>query len=300
MASVQDFSALEQAGKNYTLVTDKSGPRYFGSDSDGDINPDRKMNCWDPNVKFPGPGQFKNGNKGKAIKITIMVLDPTAEVMATCPLYDPSKYGVSGGQEVDSATVQKLKGTVAAIGRLLISMEVRIAQRTRSEGHSGVSLVRSTRGGSDAYHTAAYTEGGAAAGHNHANTHHTIGMGEFQAVLNGVLFTTRHNDFSLLEANDTMSVAEYTNNWPPKSKPIEPAPVPTSVLNAGSVSNQVAEMKEYFRAFKTQNVTHRDYRPYFRPILCYLEGAFFFFFFFFFLIAIVWCSTHGAFEPSRV
>ena len=32
-------------------------------------------------------------------------------------------------------------------------------------------------------------------------------------------------------------------------------------------------MREWFTAFKTQNTTHRDYRPYFKPILVYLEGA---------------------------
>ena len=32
-------------------------------------------------------------------------------------------------------------------------------------------------------------------------------------------------------------------------------------------------MREWFRAFKDQNTTHRDYRPYFKPVLCYLEGA---------------------------
>ena len=32
-------------------------------------------------------------------------------------------------------------------------------------------------------------------------------------------------------------------------------------------------MREWFKAFKTQNTTHRDYRPYFKPILVYLEGA---------------------------
>ena len=275
LASRADFAALEGVGKNYSFIADKSGPRYFGSDNEGSINPERKAHCWDPNIPFPGPGKFKNGNKGRAMRITIMVLDPTSEVLATCPLYDPSKFGVSKGQEVDSATVQKLKGTVAAIGRQLISMEIRMTQRTRSEGDSGVSVVRSVRGGSNAYHSAAYAEGGAAAAHNHANTHHTVGLGEFQAVLNGVLFTTRHNDYSLLEPNDALSVAEYTNTWPPSSKDIEPSPVPPSVLNAGSVSNQVDEMKEYFRAFKSQNVTHRDYRPYFRPILCYLEGMLF-------------------------
>jgi hypothetical protein len=26
-------------------------------------------------------------------------------------------------------------------------------------------------------------------------------------------------------------------------------------------------------AWRDQNVTHRDFRPYFKPVLCYLEGA---------------------------
>eukprot|EP01060_Flectonema_neradi_P007809 TRINITY_DN1551_c0_g1_i5.p1 TRINITY_DN1551_c0_g1~~TRINITY_DN1551_c0_g1_i5.p1 ORF type:complete len:1327 (+),score=322.51 TRINITY_DN1551_c0_g1_i5:47-4027(+) len=273
LASRADFEALESAGKNYSLTADKSGPRYFGSDYEGEINPERKTYCWDPAVPFPGPGTLKNGNKGNAAKITIMVLDPTEEVLATCPLYDPSKYGVSGGQEVDSETVQRLKGSVAAMGRQLISIETRIAQRARSEGNSGISVVRAKAGGTDAYYTATYADGGAAASHDHANTHHTIGMGEFEAVLNGVHFTTRHNDYSLLEADESLTAAEFANSWPPATKPIEPSPVPPSVLSAGSVSNQIDEMKEYFRAFKNQNTTHRDYRPYFKPVLCYLEGA---------------------------
>ncbi len=32
-------------------------------------------------------------------------------------------------------------------------------------------------------------------------------------------------------------------------------------------------MREYFKAFKDQNPSHREYRPYFKPVLSYLEGA---------------------------
>ena len=56
---------------------------------------------------------------------------------------------------------------------------------------------------------------------------------------------------------------------------VEPIPypeVPPSVLNAGSVNDQILEMQEWFRAFKTQNKSHRNYTEYFKPILCYLEG----------------------------
>ena len=34
--------------------------------------------------------------------------------------------------------------------------------------------------------------------HDHANNARTVGMGEFIAVLNGVEFRTRHNDYSLV------------------------------------------------------------------------------------------------------
>ena len=32
-------------------------------------------------------------------------------------------------------------------------------------------------------------------------------------------------------------------------------------------------MREWFKAFKTQNATHRNYPQHFKPVLCYLEGA---------------------------
>ena len=32
-------------------------------------------------------------------------------------------------------------------------------------------------------------------------------------------------------------------------------------------------MVEWFRAFKQQDYKVRDYRKYFKPVLCYLEGA---------------------------
>ena len=56
---------------------------------------------------------------------------------------------------------------------------------------------------------------------------------------------------------------------------VEPIPypdVPPEVLNAGDVDAQVLEMQEWFRAFKTQNKSHRNYTEFFMPILCYLEG----------------------------
>ena len=39
------------------------------------------------------------------------------------------------------------------------------------------------------------------------------------------------------------------------------------------VEAQIEEMQEWFRAFKFQNKSHRNYTEYFKPILCYLEGT---------------------------
>ena len=49
--------------------------------------------------------------------------------------------------------------------------------------------------------------------------------------------------------------------------------VPQEVLQLETVDEQVAEMQEWFRAFADQDHSIRDYRPYFKPNLCYMEGA---------------------------
>merc|ERR1719223_2391428 len=91
-------------------------------------------------------------------------------------------------------------------------------------------------------------------------------MGEFAAVVNGVPFRTRHNDYRLRKPSTTSTGYHATEQIPDPE-------VPPSVLEKGTVEEQIAEMREYFKAFNEQNVSHRDYRPYFPPVLCYLETA---------------------------
>eukprot|EP01064_Diplonema_japonicum_P023961 TRINITY_DN343_c1_g1_i2.p1 TRINITY_DN343_c1_g1~~TRINITY_DN343_c1_g1_i2.p1 ORF type:complete len:593 (+),score=117.56 TRINITY_DN343_c1_g1_i2:929-2707(+) len=263
------------AGKNFSLELDTVGSHYFGSTTLGKPDPSRREYCWDNTVTPFGVVSSMPKGWGRNVRLEVQVLNPTEEVMAECPLYDPAAYGLGAnpGQIPDSASVDRLKGAVAAMGRQLISYETRIQQRVREQGQSGVTFVRSYGQGSHAYHSNSFTGGGAIGMHNHANTRHTMGMGEFGAVLNGVQFTTRHNDYSLLEPNNNLTVAEFTSSWPPKAKGIDFPEVPPSVTAAGNTNAQAAEMREYFRAFHTQNVTHRDFRDYFKPVLCYLEGA---------------------------
>ncbi|KAJ9461165.1 hypothetical protein DIPPA_28912 [Diplonema papillatum] len=253
LASLDDFAAVESTGRNYSMVL-QTGTYYFTSAELGTPGDQPRQHC----ISF------------WQARVTVIVLDPTREVLAECPVF----AGGSGvGDAADSATVQKLKGAVAAMGRQMVSNEQRTAERLREEGQSGVTVVRTYDQGTDAYYAPTYSASGAANMHNHADTHHTVGLGEFGAVLNGVQFTTRHNDYSLLEPDDSVTPDEFKSTWPPRAKDIEQPPVPPSVLNAGSVSAQMAEMREYFRAFHTQDTSIRDYRPYFPAVVCYLEGT---------------------------
>jgi hypothetical protein len=139
-------------------------------------------------------------------------------------------------------------------------------ERVRSEGSSGVKQVRHQRDGTRPYFTETHTGSGVASIHDHADSRHTLGMGEFVAVLNGVEFTTRHNDPVLVMPHKTSRKYHATEDIPFPE-------VPPSVSALPDVESQIKEMRQYFRAFKEQDMNIRDYRHYFKPVLCYLEGA---------------------------
>jgi len=98
-------------------------------------------------------------------------------------------------------------------------------------------------------------------------------MGEFTAVLNGVEFRTRHNDYKLVKPQTIPTDGNSTTIPYNKVEDIVFPDVPPSVLAKGTIKEQIEEMREYFRAFKEQNSTRREYKKYFKPILCYLEGG---------------------------
>lgn len=84
-------------------------------------------------------------------------------------------------------------------------------------------------------------------------------------MLNGVEFRTMHNDYML------QMPSRHSRNYHATDK-ISYPPVPPSVKAKHTVPEQIAEMKEYFRAWRLQNSTIRDYKPYFKPVMCYMEG----------------------------
>nr|KAG5685460.1 hypothetical protein BaRGS_002768 [Batillaria attramentaria] len=93
-----------------------------------------------------------------------------------------------------------------------------------------------------------------------------MGLGEMSVVLNGVEFRTRHNDYPM------RMPSRWSRNYHSVDD-IPYPPVPPEVTRLKDVNDQIREMREFFRAWKEQNVTHRDYRPYFKAALCYMEGA---------------------------
>ena len=138
-----------------------------------------------------------------------------------------------------------------------------VEERIRSDGDSGVKQVRVSRSGSRNYFSEAHGDAGRLlAIHEHANNVRTAGLGEFTAVLNGVEFRIRHNDFRTF-------MPSRTNKEYPKTEPIPFPEVPPEVKNKATVDEQIAEMREWFKAWKDQDHSVRD----FNPVLCYLEGA---------------------------
>ena len=139
-------------------------------------------------------------------------------------------------------------------------------ERIRSEGQSGVKQKRRLSSGTKPYHADGVAMSSFLQTHDHADYYFTVGIGEFVAVLNGVEFRTRHNDYGLFQP--------ATNNKSYHAvDPIKRPDVPPEVLALPNVKDQVTEMREWFKAFRDADYSVRDYRKYFKPVLCYLEGS---------------------------
>ena len=163
-------------------------------------------------------------------------------------------------------TMTAFEGRLEALANHQLAQDVYTGERLRNDGQSGIKLVRTFRGGTRPYHIPSHSGNRIAGMHNHANFKNVLGLGELVAVMNGVEFRTRHNDYHLVQPSTVSSELFATEQ-------VTPPPVPYRVLNKPSVEEQTAEMREWFKAWRDQDYSVRDYRDYFNPILCYLEGA---------------------------
>ena len=159
-----------------------------------------------------------------------------------------------------------LERVTEQLARQLELQRLYIDERIRSDGGSGIKQTRLTKTGSKTYHATSFTGSRIVAAHEHANNIRVVGLGEFIAVLNGVEFRTRHNDYKIVMPHSTDGAYEKTQNVP------YPLP-PPAVTDLPNAEDQIVEMREWFKAWRDQDYSVRDYRPYFKPALCYLEGA---------------------------
>jgi len=162
--------------------------------------------------------------------------------------------------------VKALEDIMSGLSRQVMLQQFYLEEKIRSDGSSGIKSVRVNQDGNKNYHAAAHLDSRFLVMHDHPNYDRTPGMGELMVVMNGVEFKTRHNDYKL-----RMPCKNCTDYHKMENIPFPP--IPPSVLALKNVTEAVQEMREYYRAFQEQDITIRDYRPYFKANLCYLEGA---------------------------
>lgn len=162
--------------------------------------------------------------------------------------------------------MKSLEAEISTLTRQVMSQQFYNEQRVKTEGQSGIKQVRQRRSGYKNYYVETHNGHSAAAIHDHSNNIRTVGLGEFTAVLNGVEFSTRHNDYRLMMPHQ--SSGEYH-----KAQVVPFPEVPEEVTSKYRLSDQVKEMREWFKAFQNEDDSVRDYKKYFKPVLCYLEGG---------------------------
>eukprot|EP01083_Nonionella_stella_P251323 867235_1 len=143
--------------------------------------------------------RWGSSNQGcrNGIKLRVFV-----EPRAAIPFLedDGSAFDIS-----TTETVQDLMASIGHLSRMLILSQFNAEQRVRSEGDSGLTQVRGSYDGDAAYDDGTFTNGAVASIHDHSDNIIVVGIGEIQAVLNGVEFVTRHNDYNLNMPSETES-----------------------------------------------------------------------------------------------
>ena len=144
--------------------------------------------------------------------------------------------------------INTVMATLAAFDERLIDLTNHVllqdlysGEKLRSEGQSGIKLQRLRNGGTRPFHLSSHSGHRIAGMHNHANFERTIGLGEMVAVINGVEFRTRHNDYSLYQPSTTSHDLLATDDIPFPD-------VPPRVMRQPTIDGQITEMREWFKS----------------------------------------------------
>jgi len=162
--------------------------------------------------------------------------------------------------------VEFLQKNLASATRQMMLQQFFVEETRRTDGNSGLKQIRYKSSSTDNYKTPSHVGRSVAAIHDHSNYIRLVGMGEFIAAINGIEFRTRHNDYKLRMPHRTSK--EYG-----KTEDIPFPEVPPSVRNQNTTDDQIKELYNYFEAWKNSDHSKYDYRKYFQPLMCYLEGA---------------------------
>ena len=162
--------------------------------------------------------------------------------------------------------VKFLQDNLASATRQMMLQQFFVEETRRTDGDSGLRQTRYRGSSVTNYKTPSHVGRSAAAIHDHSNYIRLVGMGEFIAVMNGIEFRTRHNDYKLRMPHRTSKKYGDTEDIPFPD-------VPPSVKSQSTIDGQIKELYNYFQAWKNSDHSKYDYRKYFQPVMCYLEGA---------------------------
>lgn len=164
------------------------------------------------------------------------------------------------------AQLGHMKETTEGLSRQMMMQQLFVEERIRSDGDSGIKQRMVSHRGTRPFLNDIVSPDLAGFRESWTSARFlTIGPNIF--VMNGVEFRLPGQSYRLQMPSTT------SHDWH-KTEDIPYPPVPPSVLAKHNVTEQIAEMQEYFRAFKNQDAKIRsDYSHYFKPVLCYLEGA---------------------------
>ena len=102
--------------------------------------------------------------------------------------------------------------------------------------------------------------------HSHPDMKNFLGLSDLGVVLNGIYFRTGSLHYQLRRHTKRHHRFGSQENIPMPR-------VPHEVSKLRNIDDQISEMRLWFRAFHNQDHSKRDYRKYFKPVLCYLEGT---------------------------
>lgn len=168
-----------------------------------------------------------------------------------------------------------------------VTFQLGVSEFYRHSYSSGVLSVRNSWFGRSSYDSAHSSSTGFLAAHDHSNDEATVGLGEFSAILNGIPFKTRHNDYRLFMRTDPVAPNRPgVRMWNQRAKiPFPPVPQQVKDFDQKNLTHAIEIMRKYFRAWMSNgdpaalnsypyDANVSDYPQYFKANLVVLEGYF--------------------------